>query len=219
MSRRPKGSRPERGQALVEFSIVVPVTLLILFGMLEFGTMFDHTLTLGYGSREGVRLGAALVNGGGTLGCGGGQSPNAATVDGRIIAAVQRILAAPGSPIVVSRVSQIRIYKATSTGGETPGQVNVWTYSATGTATADGTVNFAPFGAQPWTPCSRTFVWTVCGSPPPGLTQCPPDSIGVSVLYTYNFTTPLGKIVGFFGGAWSGSTPISDRTVMAMNPS
>ena len=122
MNRRLGGSGDERGQGLVELSIVVPLVLLFLLGMLEFGFMFDHTLTLGYGSREAARLGSALVNGGGTLGCGSGQSPNAATVDGRIIAAAQRILAAPDSPIVLSRVSQIRIYQATAAVPRPPGR-------------------------------------------------------------------------------------------------
>ena len=111
--------------------MIVPVFLLMLLGMLEFGFAFDHSSTVGNATREGARMGSSLVNGGGTLGCPSSAtvSPNAATVDGRIVAAVQRILAAPGSRVVLSDVAEIRIYKATSTGTETAGKVNVWTYS------------------------------------------------------------------------------------------
>lgn len=198
--------------------MIVPVVLLMLLGMLEFGFAFDHSATIGNATREGARMGSALVNGGGTLGCASGQSPNAATVDGRIVAAVQRILAAPGSRVVLTDVSEIRIYKSTSTGAETVNNVNVWAYSATGTMTADGTVNFVPTGAQQWTTCSRSFAWTACGSPPTGLVQCPPDSIGVAVNYTYRFVTPLSSVMGFFGGSSGASLAVSERAVMAMNP-
>lgn len=219
MSPRFRKRQSERGQGLVEFSMIVPVVLLMLLGMLEFGFAFDHSATVGNATREGARMGSALVNGGGTLGCNSGQSPNAGSVDGRIVAAVQRILAAPGSRVALADVTQIRIYKSTTTGTETAGATNVWTYSAGGTTTLDGTVNFAPSGTQPWTPCSRSFVWTTCGSPPAGLVQCPPDSIGVAVRYTYRFVTPLAALMGFFGGGPGSATiAVSERAVMAMNP-
>ncbi len=73
--------RGARGQGLVEFAMLVPIFMLLLLGMLEFGFAFDQNLTLEYATREGARVGSALANGGGTLGCGAGQSPNAATVD------------------------------------------------------------------------------------------------------------------------------------------
>lgn len=211
----------ERGQGLVEFSMIVPVVLLILLGMLEFGFAMDHSATIGNATREGARMGSALVNGGGTLGCSAGQSPNAANVDGRIVAAVSRILAAPGSRISLADVTEIRIYKATSTGTETAGMTNVWVYSAAGTTTTDGFVNFVPSGGQPWTACSRSYLWTVCGTPTGGAlgNQCPPDSIGVGIKYNYRYVTPLAAAMGFFGGSSAATLGISERAVMAMNPS
>ena len=59
-TRRPSA---ERGQSLVEFSMVITVMMLLLLGMLEFGFIFDQHLTLEYSSREGARVGAALANG------------------------------------------------------------------------------------------------------------------------------------------------------------
>jgi Flp pilus assembly protein TadG len=64
--RSPEG---ERGQGLVEFSLLVPVFTLLLLAMLEFGFVFDHLLTIQYSTREGARVGAALASGGTSLDC------------------------------------------------------------------------------------------------------------------------------------------------------
>ncbi len=55
----------QRGQSLLEMTMILPVFLLLVLGTLEFGMAFDHNLTLEYASREGVRTGSALANGGG----------------------------------------------------------------------------------------------------------------------------------------------------------
>src|SRR6185295_6441107 len=118
-----------RGQALVELALIVPILLLILTGTIEFGFVFTHNLTLEYATREAARVGAALYNGGGALGCGAGQSPNWTDVDPLIIAAAERVLASPGSHVVSSRVSQIVIYRVDSAGNAIAGTSNVWNYS------------------------------------------------------------------------------------------
>ena len=43
------------------------------------------------------------------------------------------------------------------------------------------------------------------------------DSIGVSIVYTYQFQTPLATILGFFGGG-TPSLEVTDKTVMDLNP-
>lgn len=201
---RPRPSRAGRrhhaqGQGVVEFALVVPVFLLLLLGMLEFGLAFDHTLTLSYATREGARVGAALGNGGGVLGCGGGQSPDAATVDPQIVAAVQRVLSSPGSPIIGNRIQELRLFRATSAGQPITGDVNVWRYAPGGGPIVDGIrLNFTPVSVG-WSACERN-------------NGRPPDSIGISLVYRYRFSTPLGNLIGGSG------FPITDRTVMALNP-
>jgi hypothetical protein len=186
--------------------MVIPVFLLMLLGMLELGFAFDHALTIQYATREGARVGAALSNGGGSLGCNAGQSPNASTVDPLIIAAVNRVLKSPGSRVHVNDVPTIRIYKATSTGAQSGGFVNVWTYSVGAGPLVDGTRLDYVLSSTGWSACSR-------------FNGNPPDSIGVSLTYTYRFITPLGNMMAFFGGPGSTATlAISDRTVMALNP-
>ena len=202
---RRRTKRGQRGQAVVEMTILLPVYFLLLLGMLEFGLAFDHLLSISYASREGARVGAALTNGGGTLGCSAGQSPNAATVDAQIAAAVERVLSSPGSIVKLENVSQIRIYLATATGAETTGKVNVWTYSAGAGPIVDGSHLDFVASSSPWTPCSR-------------VNTLPAPSIGVSLVYRYDFTTPLGGILAIVGGHNATSIPITDKTVMAMNP-
>ena len=47
----------QKGQSLVEFAIILPVVLLLLMGIIEFGMMFNSYLTIQNVAREGARLG------------------------------------------------------------------------------------------------------------------------------------------------------------------
>ncbi|SHF22609.1 TadE/TadG family type IV pilus assembly protein [Caloramator proteoclasticus] len=47
----------KKGQALIEFSILLPIILLIVMGISEFGIMLNSYLTIQNASREGARLG------------------------------------------------------------------------------------------------------------------------------------------------------------------
>lgn len=47
----------KKGQALLEFSILLPIILLIVMGISEFGIMLNSYLTIQNASREGARLG------------------------------------------------------------------------------------------------------------------------------------------------------------------
>ena len=195
----------ERGQSLVELALVIPIFLMLLLGMLEFGMAFDHVITISYATREGARAGSALVNGGGATGCASGQSPNAAVVDPQIIAAVERVLTSPGSQVRLEQISEIRIFQATTTGAETAGSVNVWSYAPGAGPDVDGLpLDFSPVSAA-WQPCSRT-------------NTLPAPSIGISIRYRYAFSTPLGGIFALVGGSASSGLDVSDRSIMAMNP-
>jgi Flp pilus assembly protein TadG len=51
----PKHRNKEKGQALVEFAIILPVLLLILFGILQFGVTFNNYISVTAAAREGAR--------------------------------------------------------------------------------------------------------------------------------------------------------------------
>ncbi len=122
--------RRGRGQAIVEFVLILPVFLLILMGMLEFGVAFDHRNAMAYAVREGARVGASLGNGG----------SNPSGVDPTILAAVQRGLT---DPILIENITSIEIFKADTNGAPVSGKINL--YDRYGT----------PIGTAGWPATSR----------------------------------------------------------------
>lgn len=53
-----KFKRRQHGQSLVEFALVMPILILILFGILEFGRIFFSYIVITNAAREGARAGA-----------------------------------------------------------------------------------------------------------------------------------------------------------------
>lgn len=47
--------RRERGAAMVEMAIVLPLLLLLVFGIIEFGRLYNAQVTLTHAAREGIR--------------------------------------------------------------------------------------------------------------------------------------------------------------------
>lgn len=47
----------ESGQSLVEFAIILPILLLLIMGIIEFGLIMNSYLTIQNASREGARIG------------------------------------------------------------------------------------------------------------------------------------------------------------------
>ena len=191
-----------RGQSLVEFAIVLPFLLLLILGAIEFGFVFDSRISLQYASREGARVGSQLVNGGGALGCGAGGSPfvnGPPSVDEQIIAAVNRVITSSGSPLDVSRVTEIRLFLADAAGNEIPGNVNVWLPTPNAGPVVDGKNLDFTQSTVGWPACSRDY-------------GPPADSIGVGVRYVYQLQTPFLAFTGVT------NLPMYDTTIMAMNP-
>jgi Flp pilus assembly protein TadG len=55
-----KKLRQERGAAAAEFAIILPVLILLLFGMVEFGMLLYNKQVLTNASREGARAGIVI---------------------------------------------------------------------------------------------------------------------------------------------------------------
>jgi Flp pilus assembly protein TadG len=58
MDRRSSAAPRDRGAAAVEFALLLPVLLLIIFGVIDFGRALNAQITLTQAAREGVRLAA-----------------------------------------------------------------------------------------------------------------------------------------------------------------
>ena len=54
--------RGEKGQTLVEFALVLPILLLLVIGMLEFGRVLNAWLIVNNGAREGARYATVGVS-------------------------------------------------------------------------------------------------------------------------------------------------------------
>ena len=197
----------QRGQGLVEFTMVVPLMLTVVLAVAELGLAFGDLHTVGYASREGSRVGSALASGG-VIDCSGGSDPS--SVDVAVVSAVQRILKGPGSGLNPAQVEEVRIFRATSTGAETPGLVNVWEYTGpfSGPLSAPGEarLDFSLVSLNAWPACSRDN------------SASPPDSIGVTVKYRYEMSTPLPAVINAISGGTM-AIALNETTVMALNPS
>ena len=60
--RRGRARDGRRGQALAEFAMVVPIFLLIVAGMIDFGLGLYTYVTMANGARDGVRLAATTCD-------------------------------------------------------------------------------------------------------------------------------------------------------------
>ena len=58
---RARRKNGEKGQALVEFTLLVPIFLLLLFAIIDFGMGFYSWITVTNAAREGARLGVVLA--------------------------------------------------------------------------------------------------------------------------------------------------------------
>jgi hypothetical protein len=194
-------SRDDRGQAVTEVALMVPLLLVLVFGVVELATALNTAITIAAATREGARVAGALVNGGGTIGCNPGDSPNASTVDPLVVAAVERVLVGSGAQITLNDVSAIRIYKATASGAETIGSVNQWVYLSNGGPVIAGqNLDFV----------EQTNLWPACGRS----NISPADSAGITVRYTYRGRTPLRLFIPGLA-----MLNLTDSAVMPLNAS
>lgn len=92
-SRRGRG---EGGASALEFALVVPVLLLIIFGIIEFGFMFQAQLALTHAAREGARLASV------------GKYDTAAVLD-RAYPVVPAISTAPSPPSAAASGDSVTI--------------------------------------------------------------------------------------------------------------
>lgn len=167
--RRPIGSRKQRGQALIEFALIIfPLLLLLIVGSTDISTLLDDHLDVVYAARAGARVGSVIGN----------FAPAGApyTADCAIIGAVQSALASTRGV----NVSQIAIYKATNdTTGAYSAALPQDIYPGNTVCNADGTT----------TPAATSATWAP--NSPRNNTPFQEDSIGVAITYTYTYSFNL----------------------------
>lgn len=190
--RRPRG----RGQALVEFALVFPLFLFLLFALIEFAFVFSGMLGISYATRDAALLAA--------------EAGNASGADCVIVKAVDQAVTPPASDDLIQAIV---IYRADQNGAEMTGVSNRWTRGGS-TSCGDGTS--IPYVRQTngYPETSRCNYLAGCGSGQPGL-----DTIGVRVTYIHSWVTPLGGFSGpGFGGRGGSGFTLTQSNAMRMEP-
>ena len=213
----------ESGQALYEFAIIVPVLFLLLMGMLEFGFVFLHHLSL---NTRRARAPAQVPPW--PMAPSTTRSATPATArSGRRRST--RSSSRPSSAVLTSTGSQLALSDGSN--GVPQTTITIYEADADGNQIGPGTRGRTRDPKQPQTiPCQSS-------TPPPTFTPLDftqgavnwpaasrnngptPDSIGVAIDYTYVYQTPLDGIMAFVSGIISAPRlSMTDRTVMALEP-
>ncbi len=172
------GRDGERGAAMVEMAIVVPIFIFLVFGLLEFGLAFKDKLTMTHAVTQATR--AATVNG------------NHDLADKEILEAFEDGLVGAASMSVVESVD---IYLVNADGSK--GIYDRYTVDSDGVpcsfepcpdpAIYDPVVYGSP---DDYPPCSRDVALEAGDGV---------DTVGVEVTYTHNWVT---GVLGFSTVTW-----------------
>ena len=169
--------RSEKGQAIVEFALVLPVLLLLLLGLIEFSFVLNSRNTVLFASRDGSMLAAE----GGSL-------------DGTDCVVLQRVDGDVVSPATSLRVQQIQIYWSDRNGDQIGSNVNVYTRGGSTSCTyADGTTITVPYTLTTagYIESARCNVLAGCGG-----SHTTIDTIGVRVTYQHFWLTSFARLTG-----------------------
>ena len=78
MTRR-RSLRDQKGQTMVEFALIMPVLFLVLFGIIQFGALYNDYITLTDAARVGARKAAVSRQTGNPVGLATTATRNAAS--------------------------------------------------------------------------------------------------------------------------------------------
>ncbi|MHB8399918.1 MAG: TadE/TadG family type IV pilus assembly protein [Candidatus Limnocylindrales bacterium] len=208
---RPAERSRSRGQALVEFSLVIPIFLILLMAVIEFAFLLNGILSINYATRDAALIGAEAGNGVGA--------------DCVILKKIEQDVSAPANPV---NITAVQIYwtndngQLLDTSGNVytsgPGQA-VDTYTRTGSTTctfADGSTLSVPYTLSgtadyPESVRCNNIGGTTQGCQPghPGL-----DTIAVGITYHDTWRTPLHSLIGLLGSGWT----VTQSNPMRMEP-
>ncbi len=190
----------DAGQALVEFSLVIPLFLLLALGLVEFAFVFNAVLATNFASRT-----AALV---------AAEAGNSMGSDCVILESVEREVGAPADR---GAITSVEIYRSDTNGVQLGSAAASYTRSGSLTCDyPDGTSITVPYhlvGTDGYPEDDRCNVLAGCVAGPsgnhPGL-----DTIGVRITYDHTWRTPLNN---FMPGSGSGFT-FERSNAMRMEP-
>lgn len=207
MPRMARARRAEQGAVAVEFALVVPVIVLIVFGIVEMSFVVRDYAVVTSDVRVGARLASASADAGPAACPTGDDAPPCTPTSAPALAqlaadAIQR----GGSAMPMDNIDFLLIYKANAQGY--PGADG----NTTMPTSCGGVLNCVRYV---WSPSLERFryaegTWTssTISACFPGTAANPLDRVGVYLRATHPFLTNV------FGG----SMKLSDRAVMNFEP-
>jgi Flp pilus assembly protein TadG len=168
--------RDERGQGLVEFAIVLPILMLLIFGLIEWAFVMNTQASVNFASRDGAMLAA---EGGNNIG-----------TDCMVLSRIERDLVAPALP---PRIQNIQIYWSDRNGDQISSNVN--TYTRLGSITcdyADGTSLTVPYTltGPGYLEGARCDILAGCGG-----SHTTVDTVGVRITYQHAWVSYVGQTI------------------------
>jgi uncharacterized protein (UPF0333 family) len=167
----------DEGQAFVEFALLLPLIMLIVVGLMEFGMFLNSRNAVEFASRDGSMLAA--------------EGGNAAGTDCVVLDKVERDIVSPARNI---RIQTVTIYWSDRNGDQIGASGNIYTRSGATTCNYGGGQSLT----VPYTLTTPNYVEGVrcdvlagCGGSHPGL-----DTIGVKVTYQHRWVTSLVQQTG-----------------------
>lgn len=159
------GRRPVAGQGLVEFALTLPIFILVLMGLIEFGFLYNNILTVQFASRQGSSVAAQV-----------GAEDGA---DCAILKAVEKALT---SPVDRSRIVAVEIFESDTSGDPLPGRISRYVRSGTMQCSATTTQPYTLNGVEGYPEQDRreAIAETL-------------DIVGVRIEYSYAGITPIGS--------------------------
>lgn len=180
--RRRRGPRT-KGQTLVEFALVFPTFIVLLFALIEFAFVLNAMLGVSFASRE-----AALT---------AAEAGNNADADCAILRKIDASITAPADR---SKISSVEIYLSQANGLPVQPEKKI-VYVRGGSLAcplSDGTPDFLSwsysFGAYAFN--TRCNILAGCGTKTV-------DTIGVEINYTYAWKTPLPNLLPMSGPGYN----------------
>jgi len=173
-------ARGERGQAIVEVALILPLLVFLIVGTIEFSLLLNARNTVSFASRDGSMLAA--------------EGGSRAGTDCVVLQTIERDLVAPASAIKVTR---IKVYWSDQNGDEIGSNHNLYTRSGSTTCDyGDGTSITVPYSltTASYIEDIRCDVLAGCGGSHTSL-----DTIGVEITYVHLWLTSFGRITGGTG--------------------
>jgi Flp pilus assembly protein TadG len=193
--------RRQRGQALLEFAIVLPVLMLLVTGIIEFALAFNSSLGINRASQN-----AALV------------AAEAGSLPGADCMILTRIEQDINAPIDRDEITGVSIQRTNPSGTTIFAQNTYVRGGVTNCILADGTPIDVPYTSTGtgYPVSQRCSIQSGCPTMTPARTTV--DTIGVQISLRYNLRTPLSAVMGMFSGSTNGTMDFTMRNAFRMEP-